>query len=265
MSSLAHILEETRKRIAALKSGSALKKLEKEAAEAPPVRGFADRLVRDLPPVIIAEIKRASPSRGVIWQGRFDAAAIARSYEEAGAACLSVLTEPTFFKGAASHLGEARAATRLPVLRKDFMLEPCQIVESRAIGADCVLLILAALKDRQAQELMQLAAEFKMDVLVECHTETELARAVALGARLIGVNNRNLRTLQVDLSVAESMLGFLPPDCIAVAESGIRDSADIGRLQSAGARAFLIGEALMQGGDPGTALKNLIGTSVALH
>jgi indole-3-glycerol phosphate synthase len=191
----------------------------------------------------------------------FDPDAIARSYAAGGAACLSVLTEPTYFQGDDTHLRAARSATNLPILRKDFILDEYQVLEARAIGADCILLIMAALTDTMVRGLLAEAAALGLDCLVEVHTENELTRALALGARLIGINNRNLATLTTDLATTERLAPQVPPDCLLVGESGISGKEDVTRLMAAGVRCFLIGESLMRQPDPGLALQALL-TSV---
>jgi indole-3-glycerol phosphate synthase len=223
-----------------------------------PARGFTNRVI-DLAasgPAVIAEVKKASPSAGVIREN-FHPADIARSYEKAGAACLSVLTDEQYFQGCDDYLAQARTACSLPVLRKDFMVDPWQIHESRAIGADCILLIVTALQRDQLQELDGLARETGLDVLVEVHDETELEDALSTGARLIGVNNRDLHTFTTDLATSENLRPMMPVGRTMVTESGIHTVEDVSRMQSANINGFLVGEAFMRSGDPGAALQKL--------
>jgi indole-3-glycerol phosphate synthase len=225
--------------------------------QAPP-RGFESRvtILAATGPAVIAEVKRASPSAGVIRED-FRPAEIAESYERAGAACLSVLTDETYFQGCDDYLVQARQACSLPVLRKDFMVDPWQIHESRAIGADCILLITAALQRDQLQELDGLAREIGLDVLVEVHNEKELEDALSTQASLVGVNNRDLHTFTTDLAISERLRTGIPDECTMVTESGIHTVEDVRRMQSSQINAFLVGEAFMRSEDPGEALREL--------
>jgi indole-3-glycerol phosphate synthase len=223
-----------------------------------PARGFAESIIEgaESGPAVIAEVKKASPSAGVI-RPDFHPAEIAASYERAGAACLSVLTDVQYFQGSDRYLEQARAACSLPVLRKDFLVDAWQVYESRMLGADCVLLIVAALSRGQLQELDGLAQEAGLDVLVEVHDEKELEDALTTSARLIGVNNRDLHTFTTDLGTSERLRPLVPPDRTMVTESGIHSSGDVARMRRAGINAFLVGEAFMRVPDPGAALRQL--------
>jgi indole-3-glycerol phosphate synthase len=220
-------------------------------------RGFAAALHRQRP-AVIAEVKKASPSKGVI-RADFDPVAIARGYAAGGAAAISVLTEERFFQGRAEHLEAVRAAVDLPLLRKDFVFDPYQVVEARALGADAVLLIAAMLDDAQLAVLRAAAGDLGLDALVEVHTADEVARAVALGATLIGVNNRDLRTFATSLATAERLRPLIPAGTSTVAESGIETAGDVARMHAAGYDAVLVGETLMRAPDPGAALRALLG------
>lgn len=258
---LARICADKREHVARCRAARPLEAVTEAARSADPPRGFADRLAATLAEGsygLIAEIKRASPSKGLIRRD-FDPAALARAYAEGGATCLSVLTDEPYFQGRDSYLVEARAAVDLPVLRKDFMVDPYQIAEARALGADCVLLILAALSDAQAAELESAASEFGLDVLAEVHDAQELERALRLRTRLIGINNRNLKTLQVDLATTEELAPKVPEDRMVVAESGLYTPEDLARMRRAGAGLFLIGESLMRQDDVAAATRMLLG------
>jgi indole-3-glycerol phosphate synthase len=222
-------------------------------------RGFADALASKLEAGqagVIAEIKKASPSKGVLRED-FQPAEIAVSYEQGGAACLSVLTDIDFFQGSDQYLQQARAVCQLPVIRKDFIIDPYQVYEARAIGADCILLIAACLDDQQLATLNGLAHETGMDVLIEVHDEVELKRALAVENRLIGINNRNLRTFEVSLDTTLGLLEQIPEDRIVVTESGILDRGDVSRMRDHAVNAFLVGEAFMRADNPGGRLKEL--------
>jgi indole-3-glycerol phosphate synthase len=226
-------------------------------AAASAVRDFAAALSRKDRLNVLAELKPASPSRGIL-RDPFDAKALGQELEQAGAAALSVLTEPEFFNGSLKNLRDARDRIQLPVLRKDFIFDPWQVWEARANDADSFLLIVAALSDRSLQELMILGRELKMEPLVEVHTSAELGRALDAGARIIGVNNRDLKTLDVRVETSFELIERIPDDCIAVSESGLRTYDDLSRLRGAGFDAFLIGEQLMQASDSGAALRKLL-------
>ncbi len=253
------IIARKQEEIAVGKNNYTLGDLQSMAENQGKARGFARALfdrVRDKQPAVIAEIKKASPSKGVI-RDDFDPVAIARSYEKHGAACLSVLTDQNFFQGHEDYLRAARNAVELPVIRKDFMIDPWQIFESRAMGADAVLLIVAALSDAQLDELNHAAQQAGCDVLVEVHTEEELERAVKLNAELIGINNRNLHTFETSLDTTLTLVENVPADRMIITESGIHTAADVKLMRSNGIHAFLVGEAFMREADPGEGLKAL--------
>lgn len=258
MSVLERIIAYKREEVATRKRERPLAELEDEAAAQTPPRGFRRALeaARDRP-ALIAEIKKASPSKGLI-RADFDPAALARAYAEGGAACLSVLTDAPSFQGHEDYLIAARAAAPLPALRKDFMIDPWQIAESRALGADAVLIIMAAVDDELATDLAAATAAFGMDALVEAHDAPELERALLLDAQLIGVNNRSLVTFETDLAVTERLAKLMPSDRCLVAESGIFTPDDIARLELAGAHAFLVGESLMRQPDVAAATRALL-------
>ena len=236
-----------------------LAELHARLADAPPVRGFAAALraaIAKGDPAVIAEVKKASPSKGLI-RPDFRPAEIAASYQAGGASCLSVLTDVDFFQGSDDYLQQARQACDLPVLRKDFVIDPYQIVEARVLGADCILLIVSALDDAQLASLSATALELGMDVLVEVHDGEELERALSLPVPLIGINNRNLRTFAVSLDTTLGLRDRIPADRLLVTESGIAGPADVATMRQAGVNAFLVGEAFMRFDDPGQGLRQL--------
>ena len=256
---LENILARKVQEVAERSARVSLAELERMAAQADPVRGFARAMLAQAKlkqPAVIAEIKKASPSKGVIRE-HFVPAEIAQSYEKGGATCLSVLTDIDFFQGADLYLQQARAACKLPVIRKDFMIDPYQIYESRAFGADCVLLIAACLEDVLMAEMEQIARSLDMAVLVEVHDGAELERALRLQTPLVGINNRNLRTFEVSLQTTLDLKKEVPADRLLVAESGILAPVDVHTLRDAGVNAFLVGEAFMRAPDPGRALAQL--------
>jgi indole-3-glycerol phosphate synthase len=257
---LERILARKRAELDAARAAVPLAEMQRRAAAAPPPRDFVGALRASIAagrPAVIAEMKRASPSRGLL-RADFDPAAIARAYEAGGAACLSVLTDRDFFQGDPAHLAQARDACRLPVLRKDFITEPYQIYESRALGADCILLIAAALARQDMQGLEASARSLGMAVLVEVHDGGELEAALSLQTPLVGINNRDLRTFETRLDTTLELRSRIPEGRIVISESGIAGKADISLLHSRGVHAFLIGEAFMRSPEPGRALQDMI-------
>jgi len=256
---LKRIIASTREETARRRRATSEGQLRDRAAAAPAKRAFAGALrerIERRAPAVIAEVKRASPSKGVLREP-FDVPSIAASYASSQAACLSVLTDQPFFRGADAYLVEAREVSGLPVLRKDFIVDPWQVWETRALGADCLLLIVSALTDEALDTLYATALEAGLDVLIEVHDAAELARAVRLGSELIGINNRNLHTFETSLEVTESLLDQVPDGAALVTESGIRTREDVSRMLESGVYAFLVGEAFMVEDDPGATLDAL--------
>jgi indole-3-glycerol phosphate synthase len=260
---LARICADTAVETAARKAATPLDQIKALAKDAGKTRGFGRALMDATAaghPGLITEIKKASPSGGLIREN-FDPAALAQAYAEGGAVCLSVLTDEPYFQGSIADLQAARAAVKLPVLRKDFILDPWQVYESRAIGADCILLIMAALTDSQARDLEDLARGLGLDVLAEVHDEAELERALGLQTPLLGINNRNLKTLTTALETSERLASLAPPDRFLISESGIKTPAGIKRLQKICVQGFLVGESLMREPDVTLAVRTLLGTA----
>ena len=256
---LTRILARKAEEVATRKAATPLATIRRRAADAAPCAGFQlalARAVHEGRAAVIAEIKQASPSQGVIRPG-FDCAAIARSYRDGGATCLSVLTDVDFFQGRDEYLLEAKQESGLPVLRKDFIIDPWQVFESRALGADCILLIIAALTDNMLRECRDAAQETGLDILVEVHDREELERALVLRTPLIGINNRDLRTFDTRIETTLGLLVDIPVGRLVVTESGIHSRADVERMRRKNVHAFLVGEACMRAPDPGTKLKEL--------
>ena len=257
---LRRICDDKRRYLEAQRAKVPLSRIEREAENAPAVRSLAQRLIERRSThrySVIAEIKRGSPSRGII-RSAFDPIALARAYQDGGAAALSILTDEPYFFGSDLDLANTRPWVALPILRKDFILEPYQVVESRALGADCLLVILAAVDDRTAASLIDAARTYRMDVLLEVHTRDEVRRALEFPETLIGINNRDLKTLKVDLSVSETLAPLIPSDRVVISESGLGRTVDLERMKAVGVDCFLIGERLLEYPDVAQALRTLL-------
>jgi len=256
---LVKIIQRKEEEIIARKKNKSLEQVMADANNALPVRGFVDSMKKRLAasePAVIAEIKKASPSKGVMREN-FIPAEIAQSYEKGGASCLSILTDIDFFQGSDAYLQEAHAACHLPVIRKDFIVDPYQVYEARAMGADCILLIVSVLNNMKLNQLYTLARALDMDILIEVHDEEELLRSLPLGADLVGINNRNLRTFETSLDTTIELLAQVPDDRIVVTESGIHTAEDVKLMRDNGVNAFLVGEAFMRADEPGAELNKL--------
>jgi indole-3-glycerol phosphate synthase len=262
--SLREICAAKRRHVAQNKARLGLSELEALAKAQPPPKGFratlAARSAFDL--ALIAEIKKASPSGGLL-RSDFDPKALARAYREGGATCLSVLTDTPFFQGSDDDLRAARSAVEIPLLRKDFIIDPYQVIEARALGADCILLILAVADDKLANELEDTALSHSLDILIEVHDQTEMERAHRLRSRLVGINNRDLKSLKVDLGTTEKLAPLAPRDALLISESGLRNHADLQRLRRAGVGAFLVGESLLRQVDVAAATRRLLGRDLS--
>jgi indole-3-glycerol phosphate synthase len=260
MSVLNEICEAKAAHVKERKTAMPLAALEEQIKTQAPPRGFINRInaIAQNAIALITEVKKASPSKGIIRED-FDPAAIARTYENGGAACISVLTDMPYFQGNDEHFKTVRENVDLPLIRKDFMIDPYQIYESRSLGADCILLIMAALDDSQARDLYALSRELGMDTLVEIHNESELERALKLTPAMIGVNNRNLKTLKVDVQTSFDLLEKIPENITKIAESGLSDHQTVSKLRNAGYSGFLIGESLMREPNIATALEKILG------
>jgi len=259
---LRRICDDKRQHVAAARTRRPMAALEADIREIEPPRGFARALSKAVAgggTGLIAEIKKASPSKGLI-RADFDPPSLARAYRDGGATCLSVLTDVPYFQGDDTYLQAARMAVDLPVLRKDFVVDPYQVVETRALGADCLLLIMAALSDGQAAELAAAATAYGLDVLAEVHDSDELDRALRLECHLVGINNRDLKTLAVDIATTEALAPRVPADRLLVAESGLFEPADLDRMRAVGAHCFLVGESLMRQQDVAAATRALLAT-----